>query len=209
MVGPQKGDNWDSSVVPSPLLKDLIVHPLSDPGHLLLCGVIAWAWRGWLSKSKQRLDLVDSTFPRGAHWCDLPFPKKPETLTNSVPQYTAGSPQPSLEVTLSVLTLSPHPMPVVGSHGCPDRRPSCWLKSDLLREKTKRGKNADQGDQVGPGNLSFCQPSWWGKNLKVEGSPPHCLLSPLTPTPPNTCPTKPPRPSDHLLRAPPLFSSCH
>lgn len=80
-----------------------------------------------------------------------------------------------------MLTLSPPPMPVVGSHGCPDRRPSCWPKSDLLREKTKRGKNAGQGDQVGPGNLSFCQPSWRGKNLKVEGSPPHCLLSHLTP----------------------------
>lgn len=78
----------------------------------------------WLSKSKQHLNFVDSSFSYGAHQCGFPCTKKPGSLTNLPPQQTAGFPQPPAEVRSLVLTLSPHPRPVVGSHGCPSWRTS-------------------------------------------------------------------------------------
>lgn len=59
VVGPQKGDNWDSSVVPSPLLKDLIVHPLSDPGHLLPPSL----WCDWLGLERVALKIKAASRP--------------------------------------------------------------------------------------------------------------------------------------------------
>ena len=84
-------------------------------------------------------------------------------------------------------------------------RASCWPRSDLLRKEM--GKNAAQGDQVGPGNLAVVSPrGGGGGHLKVEFFTPSPLPSfPLHPTSPNTCPIKPPRLLYHLLQASPLF----
>lgn len=99
--------------------------------------------------------------------------------------------------------------PTPGSRGCPKPRPSVAMALAYCCPKTalNSGKNAGQGDQVGPGSLSFVSPRD-GRNLKVEGSllPHHCLLPPppyparhIPPTIHSLCPIY------HLLQTSALF----